>query len=104
MKIELKNHMSSIYKVIWQFQWESSLNGRQLWRIQPNVTKTENIHGFNRKEEIMIHQLRIGKCKLNYYQHIINQHEDGQCIHCKVSETIEHFLYYNAKNMKEKEG
>ena len=47
IKEELTNHMSSVYKEIWQFQWESSLNGRHLWRIQPNVTKTENIQGFN---------------------------------------------------------
>ena len=61
-----------------------SYNRILAWRIQPYVTKTENIQGFNRKEEVIIHQLKLGKCKLNYHQHISNQHEDGLCIHCMV--------------------
>ena len=39
IKEELVNHMSSINKEKWQFQWEFSLNGRHLWQIQSDVKK-----------------------------------------------------------------
>ena len=94
--------MSSINKEKWQFQWEFSLNGRHLWQIQSDVKNTRNTQGLNRKEEVIIHQMRLGKCKLNNYQHIINKHEDGLCTYCKISETIEHFLLHCKKYERER--
>ena len=50
------------------------------------------IRGFNRTEERILHQFRLGKCKLNYYKYILKKHETGLCDNCNVFETIEHFL------------
>ena len=102
IKEEWKNHMSLIYKEIWQAQWESSSKGRHLFSIQPNVAETVSYQGLIRFEETMIHRLRLGKCKLNYYLYKYNQHENGLCSHCQVSETIEHFLLQCKKYERER--
>ena len=91
-KDELFNHMKMIYKTIWQAQWEGSIKGRYLFDIQSKVDKTINLKGLSRKDEKIIHQFRLGQCKLNHYLFTINQHENGLCSSCSEPETIEHFL------------
>lgn len=101
-KCELINHMKTFHYTFWQADWETSQHGRHLFQIQPDVCKTVHIRGLPRKDEVLIHQLRLGQCKLNYYLFCIKQHEDGLCNNCSVPETIEHYLINCTKYINER--
>ena len=60
--------------------------------LQPNICKTYNSLLKNRKEETIIHCLRMGNIGLNENLRKINRHETGLCDLCDSPETIEHFL------------
>ena len=46
----------------------------------------------SQKECEIIVKLRTEYINLNQYLHHIKYHSDGQCRHCKVQETVSHFL------------
>lgn len=76
----------------WQQQWSADTKGRHLHSIQPNVPKTA-MHGYSsRRKETTIARLRLGKCRLNSYMHVLQCHDSGLCATCNVPETIEHFV------------
>jgi len=101
-RFHLMNYMKMFYKQLWQNQWETIDKGRFLFGIQPLVTQCINVFGFSRKEERILHQLRLGKCKLNFYKFEINKHETGLCDFCMVFETIEHYLIDCKRYTKER--
>ena len=72
--------------------WETAEKGRYLYNIQRDVKYTCMIKGFCRKDERILHQFRLGKCRLNYYNYSINRHDTGLCDDCHIFETIEHFM------------
>lgn len=89
---ELMTHMRYYYREIWQAEWEASAKGRYLFELQPEVNKGVKLTGLCRSEEKIVHQLRLGKCRLNYYMYLIKQHDNGLCEECNVMETIDHYL------------
>ena len=97
---ELVNHMIYFYKQIWQMQWDSNTTGRFFYSLQPIIQPKSQINLSNRRDEKIIHRLRLGKCNLNFYKFRLNRHESGLCDYCKVHETIEHFLLH-CKEYKE---
>ena len=99
--------MVTYYRNIWQTEWETSERGRDFFGIQSQISKGIQLQGMSRKEEVLVHQIRLGKCRLNYYLHDINCHENGLCDSCQVSETIEHYLleckrYKNERKLMQK--
>ena len=91
--LELTNQMISIYKELWQTEWEISERGRELFKIQTNTDGGLKVKiKTGRKEEVLLHQIRLGKCRLNYYLYILKCHVDGLCETCQKAETIEHYL------------
>ena len=50
----------------------------------------------------MIQQLRVGKCKLNYYLFQINQHDTGLCEACQELEMNELCILHCQKYDKER--
>jgi len=62
--------------------------------IEPYVsTRVKFVHN-NRKKEIALTRLRIGKCCLNSCLHEINAHPTGLCDTCHEPETVEHYLLH----------
>ena len=81
------------FKKIWQTEWNDPQNhGRFLHALHNNVTKPIHIKGLSRREDCLIQQLRVGKCRLNFYLFQIQQHDTGLCELCGEPETVEHFL------------
>ena len=99
-KQDIINYMKHYYQEIWQIQWEGSSKGRFLFNIQSSVFKSVSMSHLNRQEEKIIHQLRMGKCNLNFYKYSIKKHENGLCYYCHECETIEHFLLFCKKHEK----
>ena len=94
-KQELTHFMISDCHELWQFEWENSNKGRDLYQIQPTVENGFKIrNNICRKEEIILHQIRMGKCKLNYYMFLLKLHVDGMCDTCLIHETVEHYLLH----------
>ena len=61
-------------------------NNKPDWGIRKYDCKTD------RKTEVIITRLRVGKTLLNKHAHKINVSNTPNCIYCNVEETIEHFI------------
>ena len=60
--------MRHCYQHLWQNQWETIDKGRFLFQIHPYITRLINLSGFCRKDERLLQQMRMEKCKLNFFQ------------------------------------
>ena len=92
---DLKDSHSVVEKYInnkWQEQWNTSAKGRHLYKIQSSVSRRVPRRSKNRRQETTAARLRLGKCQLNAYLHVIGRHSTGLCTSCNVPETIEHHL------------
>ena len=76
----------------WQLQWSDGETGRQYHAIEPKVTGGIKYVSKNRRKEVRITRLRLGKCRLNAYLHEMRMHSTGLCDQCKKPETVEHHL------------
>jgi len=103
--VDLKDSHAAVKKYIdkkWQEQWNMSTKGRHLHKIQPSVSRHIPHHSKNRHQVTTAARLRLGKCQLNAYLHVIGRHSTGLCRSCSVPETIEHHLVecHNATKYK----
>lgn len=78
----------------WQKRWDSSETGKAYKVIQPTVSGVIKYTNKSRRKEVVITRLRLGRCALNRYLHVINCHPTGLCDTCHEPETIEHHLLY----------
>ena len=93
--VDVKDSHTAVEKYIdkkRQEQWNRSAKGRHLHKIQPSVSRLIPYHSKNRRHETTAARLRLGKCRLNAYLHVIGKHTTGLCRSCSVPETIEHHL------------
>jgi hypothetical protein len=81
----------------WQDEWNLVSSNSIMRKVNPNVSLKHNSVNLGRRDEIMIHRLRLGKCALRYYLFIMGKHHDGMCDVCAVHETIEHVLIFCGK-------
>ena len=91
-KTEMNNIIFKHYMEHWQNEWEKSERGRFLYHIQPTIKPTFQSHLNCRREESIIHRLRIGSCLLNETLYKLKRHDSGKCSHCDVPETVPHYL------------
>lgn len=54
----------------------------------------EALNSLGKGEAAAIFQLRCGHCPLKTFLHRIGREDDDRCVHCKVKETVTHFLIY----------
>ena len=103
--IDLNDSHTVIEKYVdnkWQEQWNTSAKGRHLYRIQPSVSRRISYHDKSRRQQTTRARLRLGKCQLNAYLHVIGKHSTGLCTLCNVPETIEHHLIECCNATKDK--
>src|ERR1700761_8888639 len=60
--------------------------------MQPKVSFKIKYASKNRKKDVAITRLRLGKCKLNQYLNTMKCHPDGLCPKCKQMEDIQHYI------------
>ena len=89
---EIFSKIESMIEAEWQKQYSDSSTARLYKQIEPTVSKEIKFVNSNRRKEVIITRLRLGKCLLNSYLHKINRHETGLCDTCELPETVEHFL------------
>ena len=76
----------------WQKEYSESEKGMFYKQIEDKVYCKVKYKERNRKKEVMITRLRLGKCKLNDYLHKLGLHANGLCDVCQQPERIQHFL------------
>ena len=76
----------------WQSQWTNSQRGRFLYHVQPSIRPPFKSTLHNRRDENILHRLRVGSCLLNETLFKLGKHSDGKCPDCKAPETVQHFL------------
>ena len=91
-KKEWKQKFTRDENVKWQEAWDNSERGRFLYNIQNKVLPTFKSRLLCRRDENIIHRLRVGSCLLNETLFKMKLHRDGECQFCQVSETVKHYL------------
>ena len=69
-----------------------SNKGKFLSSLQERITSNSWIQLNSRRAETAITRLRIGHAGVNYHLHRFEMEDSPLCAHCKVPETIEHFI------------
>jgi hypothetical protein len=75
----------------WQEIWDKEKTGRLYHQLHPKIQQTTRQPNSNRRNEVIIARLQLGKCCLNAYLHTMGK-GDGMCTTCRQPETIEHYL------------
>jgi kelch-like protein 2/3 len=73
----------------WQQLWDTEANNK-LHGIQPLI-QTLPIHNLPRRDERLIHRLRLGHTFLTH-SFILKREQPPQCTHCQVPLTVQHIL------------
>ena len=76
----------------WQKKYDSDPKGQHYKYICPVVDTNIKFVDFNRKKEVQISRLRLGKANLNERLLLMKKLESGLCNLCKVPESINHLL------------
>ena len=76
----------------WQCYYDDDPKGHHYKVICPVVNTEIKYFDPNRKKEVQISRLRLGKVNLNERLLIMKKHKDGLCNLCKVTENINHVL------------
>ena len=75
----------------WQKMYDNDSKGQHYKCICPEVNTKIKFTDLNRRKEVQISRLRLGKVNLNE-RLLIKRHENGLCSLCKVRENIKHVL------------
>lgn len=67
--------------------------GKKLLRVQPRKV-ADALARLEKGEAAVIFHLRSGHAPLNEYLKRFNHHDTGKCNHCKMPETVAHFLLH----------
>jgi len=106
--LDVPLELQEAYKIVetfmlrrWQNAWNECSTGQQYKAIEPLVSGKVKFTSTNRRKEITITRLRLGKCRLNAYLKEISAHPDGLCESCHTAETVEHFLLHCCNRVTE---
>jgi ribonuclease HI len=90
---EFKSDLKINLKKCWQEKWNSYASNEVIKNICPRVGFRMVTWKCNRREETIMHRLRLGVCYgLNHYRFLINKHPDGRCEVCGCKDTVAHLL------------
>lgn len=101
IQIDIPPELADLKRVIrrevmteWQARWNSAPESRHYWSLETKISNRIKFASTNRKKEVVISRLRLGKCRLNHNMKKINLHKTGLCETCGEEETIEHWLLH----------
>src|SRR6218665_2318956 len=84
----IKSHVISE----WQRNYDHDSKGRNYKSTFPEVNTNIKLTDINRRKEVQISRLRLGKVNLNERLLLMKKHENGLCSLCKPRENIKHLL------------
>ena len=90
---DIKNLIRRKNNTILQTNWQAIKANEFLGSNKPVWGPRTYENKTNRKTEVMINRLRVGKTLLNKHAFRINISTTPNCIYCNTDETIEHFFF-----------
>src|SRR6218665_3076495 len=84
----IKSHVISE----WQRNYDDNSKGQHYKCICPEVNTNIKFTDIDRRKEVQISRLRLGKVNLNERLLLMKKHGNGLCSLCKVRENIKHLL------------
>ena len=97
---DFKGLIKSYVDKRWQQSWDTEANNK-LHGIQPLI-HTQPIYSLPRRDERLIHRLRIGHTHLTH-SFRMKKEQPPQCTHCQVPLTVQHILidctYFNTNRV-----
>ena len=84
----IKNYVNSC----WQIEWDKHSNQR-LYEMMPHVGQF-NVSSLKRKEQVVIHRIRIGHTRLTHSFRMEGRPNRPQCNHCNVLLTVKHIMIH----------
>ena len=103
--------VKSYIKSSWQAEWNRNDN-QKLFEIMPEI-KEFNVNSLSRKDQVIIHRLRIGHTRLTHSFRMENRPDAPVCDCCNETLTVKHFMltcqkynlsrthFFRARSMKE---
>ena len=85
---QIKSYISNI----WQEEWNKN-NHQKLFEIMPLIGEF-NVNFLSRKEQVIIHRLRIGHTRLTHSYRMENRPNAPMCNHCNEELTVKHIMLY----------
>ena len=76
----------------WKYDADITGKGRFLRQIRDNASNEKLINMKNRRQEVVIHRLRIGHAGVKDYLHRFGMSESENCDYCHCPETVNHYL------------
>ena len=92
--IEIKSKIDEYILEEWQELYNANVTGKHFKNIETLVTTKIKYKDVNRKKEVTISRLRLGRCKLNAMLHTMKKHADGLCATCGCREDVEHYIMH----------
>ena len=95
----------------WQNEWDTNAN-QKLFEIMPNIGEF-NVSNLKRKEQVLIHRIRIGHTRLTHSFRMEGRSNPPQCDFCREELTVKHIMlfcrrfstirsrFYNIQDMRE---
>ena len=91
---EMKSKIDEYILEAWQQIYNANDTGKHYKNIETLVTTKIKYKDVNRKKEVTISRLRLGRCKLNATLHTMKKHADGLCTTCGCREDVEHYIMH----------
>lgn len=91
----LRTNAKIYWNDYWKFTTELTGKGMFLRNIRSHIGGIEPVAKFkNRRQEVVIHRLRMGHAGLNEYLHRFNMNDTNECEVCQVPESVQHYLFF----------
>ena len=87
----------------WQTNMILTDTGRALGKVRDSLKQYIPLSGRSRREEVVIHRLRIGHVGLKHYLYRFQMTESELCENCGAVDSVEHFLLYCPRHDEERE-
>ena len=68
-------------------------SNQKLFEIMPNI-KEFNVSNLKRKEQVIIHRIRIGHTRLTHSYRMEGRINPPQCEYCREELTVKHFMLF----------
>lgn len=78
----------------WKEEWDTSTTGRQLYKVQPSISKSnlDKYRNLSRIESTILFQMRTGKIGLNKFLHEVKIRDSPACQCGAHHQTTNHIL------------
>jgi len=87
---DFKQSITAYFTALWQTNWNAA-NFNKLKEIKPTVGNTKIPNIFTRRDEVVLHRIRVGHTYLTH-AYLLKREAPPECNHCNCLLTVRHIL------------